>query len=77
MGHVKRKTFTRPLPVGAEIVSKKGAEHAEWLNRNGKKQSAPVTAGRNGTPRVRVETRTYTAIYRDGRGITREHATGF
>ena len=76
MGHVKRKTFTRPFPAGAEIVSKKGSEYAEWLDRNGKKQSAPVTTGRNGSPRVRVEARTYTAIYRDGRGITREHATG-
>ena len=76
MGHVKRKTFTRPLPARAEIISKKGGEYAQWLDRNGKKQSAPVTAGRNGSPRVRIEARTYTAIYRDGRGLTREHATG-
>ena len=55
----------------------KGSEHAEWLDRNGKKQIAPVTAGRNGVPRVRIEARTYTAIYRDGKGITREHATGY
>jgi len=76
MGSVKRKTYTRTWPTGAKIVTKKGGKYAEWFDRNGKKHCDPVTTGRDGKPRIRVESGTYTAIYCDGRGITQEHATG-
>ena len=74
MGSVYKKTVTKPLPRDAEIVAKKKGEQPTWTDRNGKKRSAPVTRGRNGKPRIRVEARTYTAKYRDGSGIVREHA---
>ncbi len=76
MGSVYKKTVTKPLPRDAEVITKKKGEQAKWTDRNGKKRSAPVTRGRNGKPRIRVEARTYTAKYRDGVGIVREHATG-
>ena len=76
MGSVYKKTVTKPLPRDAEIVAKKKGEQPTWTDRNGKKRSAPVTRGRNGKPRIRVEARTYTAKYRDGSRIVREHATG-
>ena len=76
MGSVYKKTVTKPLPRDAEIIAKKKGEQAKWTDRYGKKRSAPVTTGRTGKPRIRVEARTYTAKYRDGMGIVREHATG-
>ena len=76
MGYVTRKQYTRPLPDGAEIVTKKEGECAQWLGRNEKQCSAHVMIGRDGKPRIRVRASTYTAVYRDGLGVTRQHATG-
>ena len=76
MGHVTRKQYTRPLPDRAKIVAKKGGDCAEWIDRNEKKCSAPVMMGRNGKPRIRVRSSSYTAVYRDGLGVIRQHATG-
>ena len=76
MGHVTRKQYTRPLPDGAKIVTKKGGNCAEWIDRNEKKCSAPMMVGRDGKPRIRIRSTSYTAIYRDGLGVIRQHATG-
>jgi len=76
MGHVTRKQYTRPLPDEAKIVAKKGGNCAEWIDRNEKKCSAPVMMGRDGKPRIRIRSMAYTAVYRDGLGIIRQHATG-
>lgn len=76
MGSVFKKTVTKPLPTGAEIVTKKKGQCAQWTGRHGKTYVAPIITGRNGKTRIRVEARTYTAKYRDGQGIVREHATG-
>jgi len=73
MGTVYKKTFTKPLPVGAKIIVRKGQRLAEWIDAKGKRRMAPLTAAGD---RIAVEAGTYTAKYRDGSGIVREVATG-
>ncbi len=76
MGTVYRKTATKPLPAGAKLIVRKGERFAEWKPAKGKTRTAPVTTGNDGTERVVVTARTYTAKFRDGSGIVREVATG-
>lgn len=76
MGSVFKKTATKPLPEGAELITRKGERYARWKDRNGKKKTAPVTTGRDGSDRIVVTARTFTAKYRDGQGIVREEPTG-
>ncbi|WP_164103222.1 hypothetical protein [Candidatus Laterigemmans baculatus] len=76
MASVFKKKTTRPLPEGAEIVTRKGERIARWKLRNGKTRTAPVTVGKDGTERITTEAATYTAKYRDGDDIVREVATG-
>ena len=76
MGSVFRKTATKPLPTGAKIIVRKGKELAEWVDGKGKRRTAPVTKGRDGSTRIVITARTYTAKFRDGSGIVREVATG-
>lgn len=76
MGTVFRKTATKPLPTGAKIIVRKGEELAEWLDAKAKRRTASLTTGKDGSPRIVVTARTYTAKYRDGSGIVREVATG-
>ena len=73
MGTVFKKTYTKPLPAGAKIITRKGKRLAEWKDAKGKTRTAPLTAAGD---RVAVEAGTYTAKYRDGSGIVREVATG-
>ena len=72
MGSVYRKTFTKPLPPGAELFDRKGARFARWKDGRGKTRTAAVITGRDGSPRVVADARTFTAKYRDGRGIVHE-----
>ena len=76
MGTVYRKTFTKPLPPDAEIVTRKGNRVAKWKDRRGKTRTAPLTAGRGSSERIVVESGTYLAKYRDGQGIVQEVSTG-
>jgi hypothetical protein len=80
MGSVYRKTATKPLPNGAEIITHKGERLARWKDRKGRNRAAPITVPQKGKyagrDRVVVEARTYTAKYRDGSGIVREVPTG-
>ena len=75
MGTVFKKTTTRPVPAGAEIVEKAGTRVARWRVR-GKLRSAPLTAGADGQPRITTRAATYTAKYRDHTGAVVERATG-
>ena len=75
MASVFKKTVTRKLPAGAEIVTRKGEQIARWRVR-GKVRTAAISAGDNGELRIRTESATYTAKYRDGSGVIREVATG-
>ncbi|MBN2291221.1 MAG: site-specific integrase [Pirellulales bacterium] len=76
MGTVYKKTFTKPLPAGAEIFTRKGERFARWKPAKGKARTAPLTVGKNGTDRIVVTAGTYTAKYRDGSGVVQEKATG-
>jgi len=76
MGTVYRKTATKPLPAEAKIIVRKGQRLAEWTDAKKKRRTATVTTGRDGTDRIVVVARTYTAKYRDGSGVVREVATG-
>ena len=76
MGTVFRKTATKAMPAGAKIINRKGQRFAEWIDAKGKRRTAPVTIGNDGTDRIVITARTFTAKYRDGSGIVREVATG-
>jgi integrase len=76
MGTVYRKSITRPLPPGAEIIVRKGERLARWRDAKGKTRTAPITTGRDGAERIRVESGTFIAKYRDGSGIVVETPTG-
>ncbi len=76
MGTVFRKTFTKPMPAGAKVIVRKGERLAEWRDKQGKRRTAPLTVGKDGTDRIVIIAKTFTAKYRDGEGIVREVATG-
>jgi len=76
MASVFRKTYTKPLPGGAEIFTRKGEQIARWKDGKGKTRTAPLTTGRDGSDRIVVTAGTYTAKYRDGDGVVREVSTG-
>ena len=76
MGSVFKKTATKPLPAGAKIIVRKGQRLAEWLDAKEKRRTAPVTVGKDGTDRIVITAKTYTAKYRDGSGMVQEVATG-
>lgn len=72
MGTVFKKSFTKPLPDGAEVFTRDGVKAARWRVR-GKVRIAPLTAAGD---RVLIEAHTYTAKYRDAAGKVVEVATG-
>ena len=76
MGSVYLKTFTKPLPAGAEIFVRKGERFARWKDRKGKARTAPLTVGKDGSERVTLESPYFVAKYRDGANRVREVATG-
>src|SRR6516165_5314105 len=76
MGSLFKKAVTRPLPFGAEIINRKGERLARWRDGKGKVRTAPLTTGQNGTDRIRDESGTYVARYRDGNGLIVEVSTG-
>ena len=69
MGTVFKKTFTKPLPLNAEVFTSKGETFAKVKPPKGRTVTYPVTTGKNGSQRILVETGTYVAKYRDGSGI--------
>ena len=76
MGSLFKKTVTRPLPPGAEIITRQGVRLARWRDGKGKMRTAPVTTGKDGADRIRDESGTYVARYRDGNGLVVEVSTG-
>src|SRR3954452_13325172 len=76
MGSIFKKTVTRPLPSGAEIIICQGVRLVRWRGGIGKVKTAPLTTGRDGTERIRDESSTYFARHRDGNGIVVETPTG-
>jgi integrase len=76
MGTILRKQYTMPLPAGAEIVECAGQKIARWRLRNGQARSAEVVGCQDGIVRVRGQSKSYMARYRDGAGRMVEVATG-
>ncbi len=75
VGTVFKKTFTKPLPVGAEIINRKGERFARWKAK-GKTRTAVLTTGENGECRLIIESPFYVAKYRDGAGRVQVVSTG-
>jgi integrase len=73
---VFRKTFTKPLPAGAETFVRKGQRFGRWKDRKGKTRTAPLTVGKDGSERVVIESPYYVAKYRDGAGVVQVSPTG-
>jgi integrase len=76
MGTVFRKTFTKPLPAGAETFTRKGQRFARWKDKKGRTRTAPLTTGKDGAARLLIESPYYVAKWRDGKGVVREESTG-
>ena len=76
MGSVFKKTVTRPLPPDAEIIERKGVRLARYRDARGKAKTTPLTTAKDGTERIRDESSTYFARYRDGNNHVVEVATG-
>jgi hypothetical protein len=76
MGSVFKKVVTRSLPACAEFITRQGVRLARWRDANGKLRTAPTTIGKDGSERIREESKTYFAKHRDGNGIVVETATG-
>ena len=76
MGSVRRKTNTKKFPENAELFIRNDGRFARWVDGRGQKRTAKVTVGRDGLDRIVVQSKTYTAKYRDADGVTREVATG-
>jgi hypothetical protein len=72
MGSVYRETYTKPLPEGAEILTRDGQRHARWTDRRGRKRVAKVTTGRDGSTRIVLEATTHVAKFRNGAGRVRK-----
>jgi len=76
MATVFKKTFTKPLPDGAETFTRKGEGFARWKDAKGKTRTEKLTTGQDGALRLLIEAKTFTAKFRDGAGIVREVSTG-
>ncbi len=80
MGTVFKRTATKPLPVGAEFIARKGQRLAKWQDSKGRTRTAAVivpTEGKfAGQERIVVKASNFTADYRDGSGHLQRLATG-
>ena len=76
MGTVFRKSWTAPLPPGAEIVEQRGKRIARYRIRSGKLRTAEVFTAADGRVRMRGTTKSYIAKFRDAAGYWIERPTG-
>jgi hypothetical protein len=75
MGSVFKKAVTRPLPPEAEIIIRQRLRLARWRDGKGKVKTSPVTTGKDGADRIRDESGTHVARYRDGNNQVLEVST--
>lgn len=73
MGSIFKPTFTKPLPEGAEVFTRKGERFARWIDSKGRKRLAKVVVPSKGKyaglTRILVQSTRYVARYRDARGV--------
>jgi hypothetical protein len=48
LGTVFKKTFTKPLPAGAEVFTRQGQQFAKWKDIKGQTRKALVTVPAEG-----------------------------
>jgi len=58
------------------VFTKSGQRFARWIDRRGRRRTAKVTTGRDGSERIVLECSTHVAKYRDGSGLVRKVGTG-
>ncbi len=75
MGSIRKKTYTKPIPAGAELIEKSGKSFARVKPPKGRAVIYPLTISKDGSQRIVVESATYVAKYRDGSGIIQEVST--
>jgi len=68
-----RQRVTRPIPAGAEVVTKGKKQVAKWRDRTGKTRTAELTADGK---RIATVAATWSARYRDGDDFVQVVATG-
>ena len=76
MGSLRKKTSTKPVPRNAESFMRETERFVRWLNGRGRKKTAKLTTGRDGSDRIVIESGTWTAKYRAADGTIHEVATG-
>jgi integrase len=75
MGAVYREQYTKPLPAGASISTRKGVKVARWKDAKGRQRTETVKTIK-GIDRIVCMAATYTAKYKDAAGVVRRIATG-
>ena len=75
-GRDRRATETRTVRLQTEPRPSVSGSVARWHDRKGRTRTAPVTTGKDGAERIRDESRTYFARYRDGNNHVVEVPTG-
>lgn len=73
MATIYRKTYSVPMPPGAEIIERRGRRVARWVDGNGNVKTAPVSRNRK---KVLHEAGCWYARYRDADGRPRRVSTG-
>jgi hypothetical protein len=68
VANLRRIPYTKPVPAGAEVVTRKGERVARFKGRGGKTVQAPRTE--DGT-RIRMLSRKWYGEYRDADGVER------
>jgi len=76
MGAIFKKSFTKPIPDDAELVTIDGKLFVRIKPSKGRAKTYPVTRSRDGSPRMLVTSSRYVAKYRDGHSVIRTVATG-
>jgi hypothetical protein len=71
-----KETVTRSLPSNAEIIVRQRVRLARWRDARRKVKTAWLTIGKDGTERIRDESATYFARFRDIDGVVVEVLTG-
>ena len=71
-----RKTYTKPIPPGAELFTRKGERLARFKDGKGRTKTAKVTTNEQGIDRLVFTSPYWRLRYRNGRGIVCEVPTG-
>ena len=71
-----RKTYTKPIPPGAELFTRKGEPLARYTDGRGRTKTAKVTTNEHGVDRLVLTSPYWRLRYRDGSGIECDVPTG-